>query len=696
MKGTKFFLLFIKLNTSNPAMRLVLTLIVCLLTFNGSFAHPQDPVDSLKMLLKTQQPDTIKVKILNQLSFRISGNQSDLGIQYAQEALNISLKINYLTGISKSYNSLGICMRVKGDYVNSLDFFFKALQIDEKLNNDKEMARTLSGIGAVYVKLKNYDKGIEFFKKSLELRKKTKDLLGVAVCHTNLGDIYEKKGDYQQATKYHYQSLEIEKNISPIDIHYSLNSLGNIHYNTKDFIKAIQYYQEALVIRKSLKNKFIIAETSIALGRALTQTERLDEAYGYLDEGLALAKNNQVKELEEKAYLYFSEYYEKRKDNDKALLFYKKYVLINDSLYNSEINKQSSLLQNKYQEGKILAQGRENEVLKKNQDVQENTYKKQRTISLLAICSGLISLGLAIFLLISSNRNQKINQLLKTKNQAIQEQHHQLTLQNHQITETQQQLEEMNEELQVFNHQLEEMVNERTDKMRTATEALQIAKDELDLFMYRVSHDFRGPLATLVGLANIGRNDTLDNTALTFFDKTESTAKKMSKMLDKLLMVNLISHKELQKSKINFDILVHNIIDKLNPTASNLQVEVSFSDGTFISDIEIVEIALINLLENAFQFQKMASKAHQVKVILEKQDDFVKIAVEDNGVGIPKEYQQRMFEMFFRASENSQGNGLGLYIVKKAVDKLNGEIVVESEVDNFSRFVIMLPAMPQA
>jgi signal transduction histidine kinase len=676
-------------------MRFALILIVYLLAF-GSSAHPQDPVDSLKMLLKTQQPDTMRVKVLNQLSFRISGNQSDLGIQYAQEALNISLKINYLAGISKSYNSLGICMRVKGDYVNSLDFFFKALQIDEKLNNDKETSKTLSGIGAVYVKLKSYDKGIEFFEKSLELRKKLKDLMGIAVCYTNLGDIYEKKGDYPQALQYHYQSLEIERKISPIDIHYSLNSLGNIYYNTKDFSKAIQYYQEALTIRKSLKNKFIIAETSISLGRALTKTGKLDEAYGYLDEGLALAENNQAKEIEEKAYLYFSEYYEKKQNSDKALFYYKKYALINDSLYNSEINKQSSLLQTKYQEGKIIAQDKENQVLKKNQDTKESYYQKQRTISLLAISSGLISLGLAVFLLISSNKNQKINQLLKTKNQAIQEQHHQLTLQHHQITETQQQLEEMNEELQVFNHQLEEMVNERTEKMRTATEALQIAKDELDLFMYRVSHDFRGPLATLVGLANIGRNDTLDHTALTFFDKTESTAKKMSKMLDKLLMVNLISHKELQKSKINFDILVHSIIDKLNPTSSNLQVEVSFSDNTFISDIEIVEIALINLLENAFQFQKMASKAHQVKVLLEKENEFVKISVEDNGVGIPKEYQHRMFEMFFRASESSQGNGLGLYIVKKAVDKLNGEIVVESEVNNFSRFIIMLPAMPEA
>jgi len=674
-------------------MRLAFIFILYLLAYDRSWAHPQDPVDSLKTLLKTRQPDTTRVKILNQLSFRISGNYSDLAIQYAQEALELSLKINYLQGISKSYNSLGICMRVKGDYVNSLDLFFKALQIDEKVQNDKETAKTLSGIGAVYVKLKNYDKGIEFFEKSMALRDKHKDKIGVAVCYTNLGDIHEKKGNYDLAIQYHFKSLEIEKNANLLDIHYSLNSLGNIYFNLKDYNKAIQHYQEALTIRKTLKNKFIIAETSISLGRALAQQNKLDEAYGYLDQGLAIAKQNRAKEIEERAYLFFSEYYEKRKDSDKALFYYKKYALINDSIYSSEINKQTTLLQAKHQEEIIQSQDKENQALKRTKEAQEGYYQKQRTISLLAIISGVSSLGLAIFLLISSNKNQKINDLLKTKNQEIHEQHHQLSLQNHQITETQQQLEEMNEELQVFNHQLEEMVSERTEKMRTATEALQIAKDELDLFMYRVSHDFRGPLATLVGLANIGRSETADNHAHLFFDKTEVTAQKMGKMLDKLLMVNLISHKDLRKTQIDFDILIQGIIGKISPQNENLKVDVSFSDKTFISDIEVIEIALINMLENAFQFQKMESNLHKVKVILEKQDGFVKITVEDNGVGIPKEYQQRMFEMFFRASESSQGNGLGLYIVKKAVEKLNGEIVVESEVNNFSRFIIMLPAM---
>lgn len=658
------------------------------------FAHPQDPIDSLKNILKNNIPDTQRVKILNQLSFRLSGNNPDVGLSYAQKALDLATKSNYERGIAKAYNSLGVVMRVKGDYPKSLNYFFQALQIDEKLLDDKETARTLSGIGAVYVKLRNYDKGIEFFEKVLAIRKKVKDDAGIAVCYTNLGDIYQKKGNYELAIQYHKKSLEIERIINPIGVHYSLNSLGNIYYDLGDIPKSFEAYQEALIMRKSLKNKFIIAETMLNLARVFIKQKKLDEAYGYLDEGLALAQINQAKELEQKAYLFFTELYESKQDPNKALFFFKKYTQINDSLYNSEMSKQINLLYNKYQEEKMEKQDKENLWLKKTKEVQEKYGNRQKQISILAIVSGAVSLGLAVILFFTLQKNQKANQILKQQKEEIEAQNQQLALQNEQILETQGQIEEMNEELQAFNLQLEDMVKERTDKIQMTTEALQIAKEELELFMYRVSHDFRGPLATLTGLAMVGKTETNDTAAHLFFSKTEHTAYKMGKMLDKLTMVNLISNKEIEQKSIDFDGLIEDIIDKISSEKAPVNVTISFQDKDFFTDPDLLRVILFNLLENAFQFQKIAFQEHQVNIALEKQEDFVKVIVEDNGMGIPKEYQQKMFDMFFRASENSQGNGLGLYIVKKAVEKLQGEIVVESEVGSFARFMIMLPSFP--
>ena len=657
-------------------------------------AHPQDPVDSLKNILKTSIPDTLRVQVLNQLSFRLSGSNPDLGLQYAYEALELAKKNNYERGISKTYNSLGVIMRVKGDYPKSLNYFFQALQIDEKLLDDSETARTLSGIGAVYVKLRNYDKGIEFFEKALALRKKLKDDKGVAVCYTNLGDIYQKKGNYEMAISYHQKSLEIERKISPLDIHYSLHSLGNIYYDLGNIPKAKEAYQEALIIRRNLHNKFIIAETIISLARVLTQEQKFDEAYGYLDEGLALAKLNQAKELEQKAYLFFSELYEKKNDLGKALFFYKKYTHLNDSLYNSEMTRQINLLYNQFQEERAERQYKENIWLKKNQEVQEKYMNKQKRIIFITIISGLLSLGLAVFLFITLYKNQRANKLLEEQKREIEAQNQQLHFQHEQILETQQQLEEANEELQMFNLQLEEMVNERTEKIKmTTTEALQMAKEELELFMYRVSHDFRGPLATLMGLAMLGKTETSDEIAHEFFTKTEQTAYKMGKLLDKLMMVNMISNKTLEAQAINFKEFIREIIAKISVEKSPVNIMINFSEKEpIITDPELLRVVLFNLLENAFQFKKTNTQEHHVNVVLDKQGDFVKIVVEDNGMGIPKEYRQRMFDMFFRASEASQGNGLGLYVVKKAVERLGGEIVVESEVSKYTRFMIIFPA----
>lgn len=657
------------------------------------FAHPQNPTDSLKKLLKTSIADSIRIKVLNQLSFRLSGNLPDESLLYAQEALKLALATNNERGISKSYNSLGVVMRVQGDYLNALSYFFQALKIDEKLEDDSETAKTLSGIGAVYARLRNYDKALEFFEKSLSLRKKINDKKGIAVSYTNMADIHHKKGNYALAIELHQKALDIERLLSPADIHYSLHSLGNIFYDLHEFQKAEKAYSEALQMRKNLRNKFIIAETMIHLGRVLAQEERFGEAYGYLDEGLAIAKANQAKELELKAYLFFSELYEQQKNPQKALDFYKKYTQMNDSLYNSEVNKQNKRLYEKYQEEKIIEQAKENAFLKKNQQLQNKYLEKQKTINQLIVIGSLVSFVLAVSLFYFLYQNQKINKELREKNEEIEQKNQQLSLQHAEILEVQQQLEEVNEELLTFNHQLENMVQERTAKIEQANQAYKEAKEELEVFMYRISHDFRGPLATLAGLAMIGRNETQDATAHLFFSKTEHTVYKLGRLLDKLSMVYLISNKTIQNQEIDFRMMLQNIAEQVSLGKSDTQLKVNVQDFRFVSDAEIVNIILYNLLENAYQFQNPEADCHQINVTIQKAEKVAQIIVEDNGMGIPREFQERMFDMFFRASETSQGNGLGLYIVKKAVEKLEGTIAVESQENRFTRFVVELPAV---
>jgi signal transduction histidine kinase len=652
----------------------------------------KDPVDSLKHLLASTSADTMKVKILSQISYRLSGDKPEESMKYAIQALDIAEKSNYPRGISKAYNNLGIIARVQGDYLKALEYFFKALEIDENLGDDKETAKTMSGIGAVFVKMKDYDKGIEFFEKALALRYRLKDSLGVAICYTNLGDIYQKKREYHRAITYHQKSLEIEQKVNPVGIHYSLHSLGNIYYEIGSVDEAIKFYQEALQMRKNLNNKFIIAETDLELAKALAQKGRYTEAYAYLDEGLALAKLNKAKELEAKAYQYFAEYYEKQNLLPQVFAMQKKYLQINDSLYNVEVSRQANLTLTKFQNNIIEKQQRENAWLKKSKEAQDKYASTQKNISLSAVINGTITLLLAAFLLLSLRKNQRIAQELALKKSEIESQHHQLILQHQELANAKHQIEAKNVELHTFNQKLEKLIEERTEKIRIASDALRTAKEELELFMYRISHDFRGPLATLSGIAMLGKLENEDNKVIDLFEKTERITQKMGKMLDKLVMVNVISHRTPEFERVSFKQMVENILPSVSNGFSNANIQMFFAEEYLLADKELLRIILLNLLENAFEFHKPGNQhEHSVIVSLDLQKDCVKISVEDNGIGIPKERQKEMFNMFVRSSETSQGNGLGLYIVKKAVERLKGKISVESIENEYTRICVFIP-----
>jgi signal transduction histidine kinase len=103
----------------------------------------------------------------------------------------------------------------------------------------------------------------------------------------------------------------------------------------------------------------------------------------------------------------------------------------------------------------------------------------------------------------------------------------------------------------------------------------------------------------------------------------------------------------------------------------------------------MVRIILENMVENAINFSTPVNPFIRLRVHQENEECIM--ILEDNGQGILKEYHERVFEMYFRASDRSKGNGLGLYIVRKAVEKLNGTITLEANVNEGSRFIIRLP-----
>ena len=114
---------------------------------------------------------------------------------------------------------------------------------------------------------------------------------------------------------------------------------------------------------------------------------------------------------------------------------------------------------------------------------------------------------------------------------------------------------------------------------------------------------------------------------------------------------------------------------------------------TFNSDEKRVNVILKNLIFNAVKYQSFNQENPSIKVKANEDGNHILISVKDNGEGIDPDIQEKVYEMFFRASEKSSGSGLGLYIVKEMVSKLDGTIQLKSEPDKGSEFIIKLPSL---
>jgi signal transduction histidine kinase len=277
---------------------------------------------------------------------------------------------------------------------------------------------------------------------------------------------------------------------------------------------------------------------------------------------------------------------------------------------------------------------------------------------------------------------------IKNQNEEIIAQRDLLEKQNHQILDTQQRLEESNEELMALNHNLENIVNERTQKLAKTNE-------ELDLFIYRASHDLKGPICRLLGLTQLGGVETEEPTAQHYLAKIEQNVQDMDGLLDKLLMINVINQEVRRYRKITFQEIWADTESALSKSLqkSQIKLEIDFDyQAFFYSDRQLMLLIVQNLVENAINFRKPnVNNLAWVKIKAYNESTQFSLLVEDNGVGIAPAVRPKIFNMFYRGSELSQGNGLGLYIFKKALDELEGTFELQSQENEFTRFEVKIP-----
>lgn len=231
-------------------------------------------------------------------------------------------------------------------------------------------------------------------------------------------------------------------------------------------------------------------------------------------------------------------------------------------------------------------------------------------------------------------------------------------------------------------------------ELKKMQEDLMFKKNELDTFLYRTPHDLRGPVATLKGLNSIAKLEAHEPTIGAYLKNMERTVNQLDNIITNLMEITKIKESEIAKDAIDFNALVSDSLNLLRELPKFAQIDFRTQVKTrnmVYGDLGLVRIILQNLIENAINYARSRVDSY-VEINIEETDfGNIKITVADNGEGIPEQYQAKIFNMFFRGTESSKGSGLGLYILKNALDKLGGTINVESAYGKGSKFTVFLP-----
>jgi signal transduction histidine kinase len=230
------------------------------------------------------------------------------------------------------------------------------------------------------------------------------------------------------------------------------------------------------------------------------------------------------------------------------------------------------------------------------------------------------------------------------------------------------------------------------NQMRT----LRFKNKELEMFIYRASHDLRSPLISIRGAVNYAKASTHDRTTSDLLSKIGSVTDNFGDIVEELAMVSDIKKDNaLQCNEIDPMEISRKCFNGFQsmPGFSKIvfRTEIKMKNN-FYSDERFIKMILRNLIENSIKYYNPKAACPYVKVTFEEVDNkLVKIMVTDNGIGIKEELQKNVFDIFFKASETAQGSGLGLYIVQNALQKLQGAIKVKSEQGLGSAFSVYLP-----
>jgi signal transduction histidine kinase len=560
-------------------------------------------------------------------------------IDYYYQSREIFEQLKSQKNIAKSYLELG-WMHFDVDAAKSEELIKKAIAISLEIDDQAVLGRAYNYLGAYFDHVNNNDSAIYCYQNSIKIKLSLQDKRGASVAKFNLAGIYEKQGKLEMALRIYKETQNTDPN-DRVGIAIGNYTIGHLFVSLKKYDSARIYFYKSKTVFREIKDSPYRAELLLNL----------------------------------------SQYHEQVNNADSALYYYKLHSTLKITLAEAERNSRMSEMEVRFdldqKNQRIRLLNLENENKKHQIEIGEKTINNQQFLIIL-ITVIVLSLFIIGVVMVYLYRNKaKANTILATLMKELQEKTEEITAQS-------EELQEANEEIRALNDGLEQTVDLRTKELKEAHQ-------DLDTFFYRAAHDFRSPLTTFQGLTAVAHHTVKDKEALDLFRRMEDTFQRFALMINKLRDISTINVEEVAFQDVYLNKLMTKIDVDNHPLFTKYGIDFDYS-----SDVEkihtnerIINIILDNIIENAIVFmgekspKKISISAHDMEGVYE-----IKIA--DTGIGIPEDIVERVFELYFRGSVLSKGNGLGLYICKKGVEKINASIDFESKTGVGTTFYVRI------
>jgi signal transduction histidine kinase len=248
-------------------------------------------------------------------------------------------------------------------------------------------------------------------------------------------------------------------------------------------------------------------------------------------------------------------------------------------------------------------------------------------------------------------------------------------------------LKKINSESERKLERLNAILHSRNNKLRKTN-------NELDSFVYKASHDMRAPLTSLLGLIEICKKETDLKILGSFLELQEKSIQKLDSYIADILNISRNARVEIEIKQIDFNTMFEQLFEQLSfmdkASLVNKSIKI-YHTVPFYSDPIRLNIVLNNLISNSIRYADFSKANPEINVLVKINTEQAEITITDNGIGIDNEHLTKVFNMFYRATESNSGSGLGLYIVKETIEKLNGKINMTSNLGLGTEIKIVLP-----